>query len=691
MSPAPQPPAGQNLQVEDCGAGGSLTAQQIQHVEHLYTTAPPAAVSPGAPPRQIPSPPGDFVGREDEIGEILDHLNDRGATISGVRGMGGIGKTALAYVIAEKLKPKFEAHFYLDLKGSDEKPLAPSDAQAHVLRGYQPEAKLPDEPAQLTGLYRSVLSERPALLMMDNAADKGQVEPLIPPAGCVLLVTSRQHFELPGWFAKDLNTLPVAKARELLVGIAPRVAPTGDTGRRRLDKITELCCLLPLAVRLAGGALAKRPDLTPEAYMAKLEDERGRLDELDEARAVILTSAALLDESTRRLWRLLGVFGGDFDKAAAAAVWELDESAADDSIGTLLEFSLLEWSEETRRYRLHDLVRLAARGRLDEDGAERHPAELRFATHYKNVLAGAETMYLAGGEQVVTGLALSDLEAHNIEAAFGWCAARSAEDDDAARLCSAILDAGVYCFALREHPRKIIEQRQAALAAARRLNDRGAESRHLGTLGLAHVHLGEPRRAIEFYEQHIEIARETGDRRGEGISLGNLGNAWVALNEPRRAIKCSKQTLEIMREIGDRRGEGAALGNLGVAYHALGEYKRAIESCKRALEPTREIGDRRGEGHTLGNLGNAYAALGEPRSAIEFYGQQLEITRELGDQGAEAGASWNIGDELAKAGETARAVELMQVYVDYEREIGHPDAEKDAARVAELRRQLASK
>ena len=40
---------------------------------------------------------------------------------------------------------------------------------------------------------------------------------------------------------------------------------------------------------------------------------------------------------------------------------------------------------------------------------------------------------------------------------------------------------------------------------------------------------------------------------------------------------------------------------------------------------------------------------------------------------------------------TPRAVELMQVCVDYEREIGHPDAEKDAARVAELRRQLDSK
>jgi len=33
---------------------------------------------------------------------------------------------------------------------------------------------------------------------MDNAANAEQVEPLIPPAGCLLLITSRQHFTLPG-------------------------------------------------------------------------------------------------------------------------------------------------------------------------------------------------------------------------------------------------------------------------------------------------------------------------------------------------------------------------------------------------------------------------------------------------------------------------------------------------------------
>src|SRR5215204_6341153 len=52
------------------------------------------ALSSIAPARlhEVPRPPDDFTGREDELKELLASIEMGGVTISGLRGMGGIGK-----------------------------------------------------------------------------------------------------------------------------------------------------------------------------------------------------------------------------------------------------------------------------------------------------------------------------------------------------------------------------------------------------------------------------------------------------------------------------------------------------------------------------------------------------------------------------------------------------------------------
>ncbi|MGD8450650.1 MAG: tetratricopeptide repeat protein [Phycisphaerae bacterium] len=623
----------------------------------------------------------DFTGRTAEIDELLEKLQSGGVAITGVQGLGGIGKTELAFALAERLDGQHpDAQIYLDLRGTQETPVSPADALRHVILSFTPEAKLPDDVSALQGLYRSTLHEKRVLLLMDNAAEAEQLEPLAPPpAGCVLLVTSRQQFTLPGLYVKNLDTLSPEDARDLLLRICPRI---GDAA----EQIAELCGCLPLALRLAGSALAGRRNLSPDDYVRRLTDEQQRLKHLDKVAASLRLSDAPLPDELRRAWYALSIFPGTFDLPAAAAVWGVETDRAQNMLGDLLHYSVLNLNEATGRYRLHDLVRLYAGEQLADD--ERSAAQQRHAAHYYGVAAAAKRLYLGSAEGVTKGLALFDVEWPNIAAGFAWAQAHAAADDAAARLCSDYPNAGAYCLDLRQHGRKQIVWREAALSAARRLADRRAESVHLGSLGLAYADLGEPRRAIEVYEQALAIDREIDDRRGEGADSGNLGNAYYSLGEPRRAIEFYEQQLTITREIGDRRGEGNALGSLGIAYAALGEPRRAIEFCEHQLRIMREIGDRRGEATALGNLGIAYAALGEPRRAITFYEQQLAIAREIGDRRGEAVASWNAGLACEKLGDSPRAIELMQVCVDYEREVGHPDAEKDAAYVDAIRARL---
>ncbi|MBN1513069.1 MAG: tetratricopeptide repeat protein [Phycisphaerae bacterium] len=635
--------------------------------------------SPTGSLHQLRPPPADFTGRKQELDELRKGIRTGGVTISGLRGMGGIGKTALALVLADELADDYpDAQFFLDLQGTGNTPLRPEDALAHVIRAYHPTAKLPDDLDSLCGLYHQVLHGQKALLLMDNARDAAQVSPLVPPEGCILLVTSRQHFVLPGLHPVDLDKLPPPDAAALLLKIAPRIA--ADAAR-----LAELCGRLPLALCLAGGALAARKTLAVDAYVRRLTDTEKRLQALDKYRdqtaeklgvaASLELSYDLLGEELAALWRALSVFPTTFDTLAAAAVWTLEPEAAGEKLEDIRQFSLIDCDEKMKRFSLHDLARDFAVSGL---GTEEHDAaRRRHAGHYLQVLRTANQLYLAGGDQFTAGLAVFDLERPNIEAGQTWSAAQAAEDDEAARLCSSYPGVGVHCLALRQHPRhERIPWLEAAVQAARRLEDRKAEGVHLGNLGTAYTDLGEVRRAIEFHEQQLVIVREIGDRRGEGADLGNLGLAHAALGGVRRAIEFHEQALVIDREIGDRRGEGADLGNLGIAYMAVGEVRRAIECHEKALAIDHEIGDRRGEGADLGNLGTAYAALSEVRRAIEFYDQRLVIAREIGDRRGEGNALWNSALAWETLKDRPKAIALAEEALSIFEQIEDPNAAK---------------
>ncbi len=628
---------------------------------------------------QLPSPPGDFTGREKDLAALRSALAKGGTgVIFGLHGMGGIGKTALALQLAAELKPLYpDAQFYLDLKGVDPQPLTVTQAMAHVIRSFHPEARLPESEVELSGLYRSVLDDKRVLLLMDNAAGKEQVEPLIPPETSLLLVTSRSHFKLRGSFVRDLDELTTEDACSLLLKIEPRIAG-------KAYDLAELCGRLPLALCLTASALAERPDLSPTDYARRLKEGKKRFGPVE---ASLLLSYELLSDDLKRCWRVLAVFPGTFAAPTAAALWELKLDAASDVLSELVRCSLVEWEEKEERYRLHELARGFAERRLEE--AERETAQRRHAEIYLEVLRAARDLYLKGGESIGPALRLFDAEWGNIQAGFAWASDCFSQDETAARICSDYPNAGAYFLALRQHPREQIRWREFALAAARQRKDRRREGIHLGNLGLAYAQLGEPQRAIECHEQRLAIARETGDRRGEGAALGNLGNIYAEFGEPQRAIEHYEQHLAIAREIGDRRRVGQGLSNLGVAYAQLGKPRRAIDYYEQGLAVAREIGDRWGVGDTLGNLGLAHAALGEPRRAIDYYQQRLGITREIGDRRGEADTNWNLGLAIEEEGDLARAAELMQVCIDYLCEIDHQGAEKYVTHLAALRARIA--
>ncbi|GIH97721.1 hypothetical protein ACFFMN_42560 [Planobispora siamensis] len=181
---------------------------------HLPPAPPPLPALAG-----VPAPPPDFTGRDEIRRQLLECLTphaERTETASktavvlaaAVAGMAGVGKTALALVAAHQvLKEGWYPGgvFFVDLHGYTPGQIEPVEAAAgQLLRamGHR-DQELPATGPEMLALYRSVLAERAqkgrgVLVVADNAAEAGQVEPLVPAQDCHrLLVTSRHTLPVP--------------------------------------------------------------------------------------------------------------------------------------------------------------------------------------------------------------------------------------------------------------------------------------------------------------------------------------------------------------------------------------------------------------------------------------------------------------------------------------------------------------
>jgi tetratricopeptide (TPR) repeat protein len=635
---------------------------------------------------QLPARPEKFVGRTTDLEKLRAGRQSGAASISGIKGTGGIGKTALAYILAHEWLADFpDAQIMLNALGTSDNPPSAAELIAQVLHAFNPTAKLPEALADLQKLYHQTLTGLHALILLDNAKDADQARPLIPPPGCALIVTSRQSFAIGHVAPLRLGQLPRPEAIALLRTFHP---PLTDADA---DALAKRCADLPLALKLAGTHLmldaSDRGRADVAGYLQRLSS--GRLSTLNadapDAGEIPISETLRLSEDaltpeTRQIWRNLSVFPAPFDAAAALAI----AGAGEPALQTLLRRSLIE--ADGPRYRLHDLAVEYAREKLGATAL----TELRLAhaNHYRAVLATCGQLYLSGAAGITTGMAVFDTERSQIQAAHAWLlAAAKSEVPSLERdhLLIAYPNAGAYVLNLRHHPREQIAWLEAALAAARQLNDRRSEASALGNLGSAWADIGDARKAIGFHEQALVISREIGDRRAEGQDLGNLGIAWFELGDARKAIGFYEQRLVIAREIGDRRGEGCALGNLGIAWANLGNARQAIGFHEQALVISREIGDRRAEGQDLGNLGIAWFELGDARQAIGFYEQQLVIAREIGDQRGEANALLNSALSYESLHQPAEALSRAERGLAIYTAIESPSAEKARELIAHLR------
>jgi predicted ATPase/class 3 adenylate cyclase len=537
---------------------------------------------------RLPIPGTPFLGRKDELTQVVERLTHPDTRLLTLTGPGGAGKTRLALQAAATA-----ADLYPD--GVTWIALAPLRDPALFLPTVAQALEIRDEPGTpLTETVAEGLLGKQTLVLLDNA------EHLLPEAAHALagltsacptlrlLATSRERLRIsaeitwsvPPLADRDGEDLFLARAR----GHGAAVDADEHVGAlcRRLDG-------LPLAIELAA---ARTPELSPGAILERLE---GRLDllstrarDVDERQrtleATIDWSYDLLDVEERRALRALSVFAGGCTPDAAAHValtnMQLLESLCDKS---LVRRRVDDAGSD--RFSMLETVREYAARRLEEVGER--SAMLRVHARF---FAG-QLAELWRGARAYDERASRLLEA---DVANGRLALDTTLDDGdggtSARLLWGLGTFWTRYGLLRE-----------ALAAVERwlLLDRSAlapAERLIGEMVAAEIlrMAGETERARDMFHSAIDLTRRHPEAEIPGSDaaarhwilplLAELSRAELRLGDIEDARHHAEESLELYRAWDEPLGIANALAAVASIARRAGDLERSAACWAEAAE-----------------------------------------------------------------------------------------------------------
>ncbi|WP_433119237.1 BTAD domain-containing putative transcriptional regulator [Micromonospora sp. CA-246542] len=644
-------------------------------------------------PHQLPARPRLFTGRSDEIAYLdaaARDVDDRSRTVvvSAIGGAGGTGKTCLALHWANANLDLFpDGQLYADLRGfgPDAEPASPATLVRTFLEAFGVNANnLPADEDGQAALYRSLAAGRRMLIMLDNARNSAQVEPLIPGGStCTVLVTSRNQLAglavTQGAHRLVLDVMPESEAWDLL---------TDHLGQERLAgefwaaaAIVDYCAGLPLALGIAAARAAVQTHLPLRSLAQELRDTTARLDAFDAGdlkvnlRAVLSWSYQALSADEAEVFGLLGlVSSGDIGLPAAASLTARPMPRVRELLRRLTAASLVS-QPLPGRYRLHDLVRLYAAEQVNRRGpAVRQAALRRLIDYYLHTAYAADRALDPRRPPVELDPSAPGCVPHrapDAAEAMTWFDLEHSHLIEAQRLAVAhgwhrsvwqLARTLVTFHARRRHPSAVVVWRAGAAAADREGEPevRAMAYRFLGQ-ACSLSQLGE---SFDHLRTALRWAERVGDTAEQARAHYALNVSWYRRGELRYALKHADQALRLFQQLGEPVEEARALNAIGWLHAHLGQFEEGQEVCERALELIRRHHHPDVEADTVHTMGYLAQHTGRHTEALARFGQALEMYQRVDSTRGEVDSLTSLGEVYTSIGRHAEAREVMRRRMD---------------------------
>jgi tetratricopeptide (TPR) repeat protein len=687
---------------------------------------PTAQPAPSIRPAQLPADLASFGGRVAELASLAGMLVPDGADdgppstrVVMIAGMAGVGKTTLAVRWAHMVADRFpDGQLYVNLRGFD--PAAPATSPGEALRGFldafevAPQ-RIPANPDAQAALYRSLLSGRRVLVLLDNARDAEQVRPLLPgSAGCLVIVTSRN--ELSGLVAADgaipvaLESLTGAEARDVL---SRRLRPewlSAEPGP--VAEIISRCAGLPLALAVVSAQAVTRargragaPAGHPLAAVAgELRTVQAGLDAFagpdpnTDLRAVFSWSYQSLAPAAARVFQLLGLHPGpDVSLPAVASLAGLPIPRTR-ALMAELRLAHLVIEPAPGRYTLHDLLRAYATelAGARESAEGRRAAYLRMFDHYLHTAYAAARMMAPTRAPITIAAPAAGVAVEPIAGApeaLDWFtvqrpvllamvghAAAAGFDQHAHHLPWTMH----HFFQWQGHYLEWIATNLTGLVAAERLADRAAQAWLHRSLAGAYAHLERGDEADAALRRALSLHDGLDDPEGEAQAHRALAFVHGRQRRYEEALHHSQRALDLFAGSGHRSGQANALNEVGWYLALLGDHDRAVDHCERALILNQELGNQNGEAATWDSLGYAHHHRGDYQQAVACYRRAIDLHHGTQDRFRAAETFTHLAETHEAADDLDAARAAWQEAAAILAELGLPDLVRVRGRLARL-------
>jgi DNA-binding SARP family transcriptional activator/predicted ATPase len=698
----------QRIMEEEFGASPSSTTTA------LYERIQRAELGTGhlGPGHNLPAPTTPLVGRQEEMKQVLERIDDPSARLVTLSGPGGVGKSRLAVELAwEELGNYVHGVWWVSYATLPEG----DDADTNPVVSTLASALAVDFSTQedLDLQVRRYLRERNILLVFDNFENLVEshaqwVAQLLREAlNLTILVTSRRRLNLPSEWVLSLSGLPALpesvvfeEGEELPPAVQLFYERAAMAGRQlprdkaSLGLVAKICLLLqglPLGVELAAAwaPLMSLEDVA-RAIEGDLDFLTGERPELTvrhrSLRAVFNSSWERLSTSEKRALAGLGIFKGKFERAAAEEIVGIGR----EEISALEQRSLLQVAGDAR-LSLHARLRGYAREQINtqpdlDDLLARHAryflgrlAEYREILFRKNPLAVLETIranwdeirsawFWALEASEISLLAPCVTPLARFERLSGWSM-------DVMRLMGDTIDT-LAQYGDNAEEDAICLRIELLLAQVELTRHRGEFAKSLSLCQQA-LDLGTRNQAVGVSHwaacQVAELYTELGDLNTAAERLDRLDAepdltkgiqarllfAWGILDVKRGDYNQANQRLEdalaFYQGVEDALMELSISNWLSGVKFFRGLYVEALRLSQNHLDLARSLGDRFTEADALRNLGLLYLELGDLRRSRPYLDSALALSLEIRDTQEQAenllllGRYWQWQGDLGNA------------------------------------------